>query len=138
MSSEDRELLAEGTLISHLVELRQRLLKVVIAIAICFAPCAWFANDLFTIVATPLIKKMPIGTSMSPLLVILPVSANTFVPLLFSVPKLAYQSAPLLMIGAMFASDCKWLAGRSCNRLHRASSATVSCPEWHLRRRRTR
>ena len=66
MSDEDRdrELLAEGKLISHLVELRQRLLKVVIAIAICFAPCAWFANELFTIVATPLIKKMPVGTSM--------------------------------------------------------------------------
>ena len=65
MSDEpDRELLAEGTLISHLVELRQRLLKAVVAIAIVFAPCAWFANDLFTIIATPLIQKMPAGSSM--------------------------------------------------------------------------
>ena len=56
------ERLAEGTLISHLVELRQRLLKCVIAIAIVFAPCAWFANDLFTIIATPLISKMPAGS----------------------------------------------------------------------------
>src|SRR6478736_2768943 len=47
---------------------------------------------------------IPIGTSMRPLLVILPVSAKTFVPLLFSVPKLAYHSAPLLMMGAMLAN----------------------------------
>jgi sec-independent protein translocase protein TatC len=60
----DEERLAEGSLISHLVELRQRLLKCVIAVAIVFAPCGWFANDLFTIIATPLIAKMPAGSSM--------------------------------------------------------------------------
>src|SRR4051812_44035217 len=49
-------------------------------------------------------KGIPIGTSMSPLLLIFPVSAKTFVPLLFSVPKLAYHSAPLLIIGATFAN----------------------------------
>ena len=97
MSDEDRdrELLAEGTLISHLVELRQRLLKVVIAIAICFAPCAWFANDLFTIVATPLIKKMPVGTSMiatsliSPFMA--PLKLSLFVALFIAMPYVLYQ-----------------------------------------------
>ena len=34
MSGEDREQLIEGTLISHRVELRQRLLKAVIAVAV--------------------------------------------------------------------------------------------------------
>lgn len=97
MSDEDRdrELLAEGTLISHLVELRQRLLKVVIAIAICFAPCAWFANDLFTIVATPLIKKMPVGTSMiatsliSPFMA--PLKLSLFVALFIAMPYVLFQ-----------------------------------------------
>src|SRR5690349_18902269 len=49
-------------------------------------------------------RGIPMGTSMSPLFVILPVSANTLVPLLFSVPKLAYQSAPFLRIGATLAN----------------------------------
>jgi len=95
MSDEEREHLAEGTLISHLVELRQRLLKVVVAIAICFAPCAWFANDLFTIIATPLIKKMPVGSSMiatsliSPFMA--PLKLSLFVALFIAMPYVLYQ-----------------------------------------------
>ena len=96
MSDEpDRELLAEGTLISHLVELRQRLLKAVIAIAIVFAPCAWFANDLFTIIATPLIQKMPAGSSMiatsliSPFMA--PLKLSLFVALFIAMPYVLYQ-----------------------------------------------
>jgi len=96
MSDEpDRELLAEGTLISHLVELRQRLLKAVVAIAIVFAPCAWFANDLFTIIATPLIKKMPAGSSMiatsliSPFMA--PLKLSLFVALFIAMPYVLYQ-----------------------------------------------
>ena len=41
---------------------------------------------------------VPMGTSIRPVLVILPASANTLVPLLFSVPIDANQSAPLRMI----------------------------------------
>jgi sec-independent protein translocase protein TatC len=98
MSDEERlaeERLAEGTLISHLVELRQRLLKCVIAIAIVFAPCAWFANDLFTIVATPLISKMPAGSSMiatsliSPFMA--PLKLSLFVAVFIAMPYVLYQ-----------------------------------------------
>jgi sec-independent protein translocase protein TatC len=95
MSEEEREHLAEGTLISHLVELRQRLLKAVVAIAIVFAPCAWFANDLFTIIATPLIKKMPVGSSMiatsliSPFMA--PLKLSLFVALFIAMPYVLYQ-----------------------------------------------
>ena len=46
---------------------------------------------------------MPIGTSTRPVCCTLPPSANTLVPLLLSVPVLAYHSAPLRMIGAMLA-----------------------------------
>ena len=96
MSEPDRESLAEGTLISHLVELRQRLLKAVIAIAIVFAPCAWFANDLFTIIATPLIKKMPAGSSMiatsliSPFMA--PLKLSLFVAVFIAMPYVLYQA----------------------------------------------
>src|SRR5678815_2607232 len=95
MSDEERESLAEGTLISHLVELRQRLLKAVIAVAIVFAPCAWFANDLFTIIATPLINKLPAGTTMistsliSPFMA--PLKLSLFVALFIAMPYVLYQ-----------------------------------------------
>jgi sec-independent protein translocase protein TatC len=91
----DRELLAEGTLISHLVELRQRLLKCVIAVAIVFAPCGIFANDLFTIIAEPLIKKMPVGSSMiatsliSPFMA--PLKLSLFVAVFIAMPYVLYQ-----------------------------------------------
>ena len=59
-----RENLAEGSLISHLLELRDRLLRAVIAIAIVFMPLAYFSNELFTLVAQPLISKLPADTSI--------------------------------------------------------------------------
>ena len=64
MSADGPENLAEGSLISHLVELRDRLLRAVICIGVVFLPCAIYSNQLFTLVATPLIEKMPAGTSM--------------------------------------------------------------------------
>jgi sec-independent protein translocase protein TatC len=56
--------LAEGTLISHLLELRDRLLKAMLAVGICFVPCAFYMNQLFTFVAEPLIHKLPSGATI--------------------------------------------------------------------------
>src|SRR5437667_11637665 len=55
--------LAEGTLISHLLELRDRLLKAMLAVGICFIPCALYMNQLFTFVAEPLKRKLPAGAT---------------------------------------------------------------------------
>jgi sec-independent protein translocase protein TatC len=95
MSSE-REQLAEGTLISHLIELRQRLMKTVLAVGIAFIPCAIFANDLFTWVAMPLIKKMPQGASMIATSLVAPFMAPfklaLFVALFAAMPFVLYQA----------------------------------------------
>jgi len=58
------EQLAEGTLISHLLELRQRLLRAVVAVLIVFAPLCFISDELYTFVAQPLIDKLPEGTSI--------------------------------------------------------------------------
>jgi len=63
-SPPEPEALAEGTLISHLLELRDRLLRALIAVFIIFLPLVFFSNDLFTFVARPLIDKLPEGTSL--------------------------------------------------------------------------
>ena len=60
MSSEP-EKLAEGTLISHLLELRDRLLRALIAVAIAFVPCVLNANALFTFLSRPLAGEAPAG-----------------------------------------------------------------------------
>jgi sec-independent protein translocase protein TatC len=92
----DREQLAEGTLISHLIELRQRLLKVVVAVFLCFIPCAFFSDKLFTFVAMPLIQKMPVGTSMiatsliSPFMA--PLKLALFVAVFIAMPYVLYQA----------------------------------------------
>ena len=96
MSDEgEREPLAEGTLISHLIELRQRLLKAVVAVFLCFIPCAIFSDKLFTLVALPLIKKMPEGTFMIATSLISPVMAPLklalFVALFIAMPYVLFQ-----------------------------------------------
>ena len=55
---------AEAPLVSHLIEMRDRLLRVVIAVLLIFCGIFYFANDFYNIVATPLLEYMPEGTSM--------------------------------------------------------------------------
>ncbi len=56
--------LAEGSLISHLLELRDRLLRMVIAVGVMAIPCLWFASELFLWISAPLRELMPAGTSL--------------------------------------------------------------------------
>ena len=92
--SED-EKLAEGTLISHLVELRQRLVRATIAIGIVFLCLVPFAQQIFTLVATPLIDQLPEGSTMiatqvaSPFLT--PFKTTLFVALFAAMPVVLYQ-----------------------------------------------
>lgn len=94
-SDDAGESLGEGTLISHLLELRSRLMRAVIAIAILFIPCAYFADRLFTLVALPLLEKMPLGTSMIATSIIAPFMAPLKLALLaalfLAMPFVLYQ-----------------------------------------------
>lgn len=54
----------EQPLIAHLLELRDRLLKIVWGVLLAFLPLAFFAKDLYTLLAAPLLALMPEGTSM--------------------------------------------------------------------------
>ena len=51
-------------LVGHLIELRTRLLRILMAIVIIFIPLAIFANPLYSALATPLLAHMPEGTTM--------------------------------------------------------------------------
>lgn len=96
MSGHEREQLAEGSLISHLVELRERLLRAVIAVVVLFIPCAIFQDQLFTLVAMPLIERLPQGAQMiatspvSPVLV--PLKLAFMAAIFLAMPYVLYQA----------------------------------------------
>lgn len=82
-------------LISHLVELRDRLLRGILAIlliAVCLLP---FANDLYLILSEPLLKHLPESSSMiatevaSPFLAPFKLALTT--AMLLAMPVLLYQ-----------------------------------------------
>jgi sec-independent protein translocase protein TatC len=52
------------SLLGHLVELRNRLLRCVIAVLVVFACLAYFATDLYELLSKPLIAVLPDGSSM--------------------------------------------------------------------------
>ena len=54
----------ELTLVDHLVELRDRIFKSLLAVLILFLGLFAFANDIYTYVATPLIDALPQGATM--------------------------------------------------------------------------
>jgi sec-independent protein translocase protein TatC len=64
MSDGASEKLAEGTLISHLLELRDRFMRMTIAMLVVFIPCAYFGNDLLTWLAEPLLAALPPDSSL--------------------------------------------------------------------------
>jgi len=93
--SDKSEQLAEGTLISHLLELRDRLLRAFIAVIVVFIPLAFFANELFIFVATPLIAQLPKDSSLIATSVIspfmTPFKLAFFVGLFVAMPYVLYQ-----------------------------------------------
>ncbi|HUL18139.1 MAG TPA: twin-arginine translocase subunit TatC, partial [Steroidobacteraceae bacterium] len=94
--SEEPEKLAEGTLISHLLELRTRLIRAAIGVFIAFIPCMLYANKIFTFVARPIQMKLaPKGAHliatgvMAPFTV--PFKLSFFVALFVAMPYVLYQ-----------------------------------------------
>ena len=50
--------------ISHLIELRNRLLRIIVVLLLVFIGFAPFANDIYTLLAHPLLAKLPAGGQM--------------------------------------------------------------------------
>ncbi|GGD38831.1 Sec-independent protein translocase subunit TatC [Franconibacter pulveris 1160] len=82
-------------LISHLIELRKRLLNCIIAVLVIFLALVYFANDIYQLVAAPLISQMPLGATMiatdvaSPFFT--PIKLTIMVSVILSAPVILYQ-----------------------------------------------
>ncbi len=87
----------QETFISHLVELRERIVKAVVAVlVVTFALMAWPGmQELYSLVAAPMMHAMPVGASM----IVTDVTGSFFIPLkvtlmagfLISLPVVLYQ-----------------------------------------------
>lgn len=95
MAEREKPGAAEGSLISHLLELRDRLLYSVIAIAVVFGALLPFTSDVYTLVAKPLISVLPAGATMiatevaSPFLT--PIKLTLAMAIVLTIPFLLYQ-----------------------------------------------
>ena len=94
--SSESETLAEGTLISHLLELRDRLLRAFVVVAVLAVPCLFFANEIFEYVARPLMAKLPEGATMIATSVMAPfmtpVKTAIVAALFLAMPFVLYQA----------------------------------------------
>jgi sec-independent protein translocase protein TatC len=85
----------EQPFLTHLFELRDRLLRIVLAVLIIFLGLFSFANDLYTILATPLMVHLPEGSTMiatevaSPFLT--PFKLTLVLSIFLAMPFLLYQ-----------------------------------------------
>ncbi len=80
-------------LISHLVELRQRLVYCVLAVLIIFLPLFYFANELYTWVSEPLRLLLPEGTSM----IATDVTSPFFAPFKLTLVLSLFLAMPLVL-----------------------------------------
>jgi sec-independent protein translocase protein TatC len=65
MSEEkDVEQGAAGSLMSHLVELRDRVVRMVLSVLVIFACLFYWANDIYVYLAEPLTRHLPEGANM--------------------------------------------------------------------------
>ena len=91
-SAEDEK---ELTLIDHLIELRDRILKCLVAVVVLFLALFYWANDIYTYVAEPLISALPEGATMiaidptSPFFT--PFKLTFYVSVLLAAPYILYQ-----------------------------------------------
>lgn len=83
----------ELTLTSHLVELRQRLIRALLTILAIFLCLFYFANDLYTILSEPLTALLPEGTTM----IATDVTSPFFAPFKLTIVLALFLSMPFIL-----------------------------------------
>ena len=98
--------------ISHLIELRNRLLRIVVGLVVVFVALFPFANDIYALLAAPLLGKLPLGGQM----IATGVTTPFFVPMkvammaafLISLPHTLYQVWAFVAPG-LYAHEKKFM-----------------------------
>ena len=86
---------AQESFLSHLIELRQRLVRALLAVGIAAIPMLYFSSELYDLLAMPLIHSLPQGSKMiatgviTPFLI--PMKIAFMAALLVALPYVLYQ-----------------------------------------------
>ena len=100
------------TFIAHLIELRSRLVRSVVALVLVFACLFPWAADLYALLAQPLLAKLPQGGQMiatdvtTPFFV--PVKVALMAAFLISLPYILYQIWSFVAPG-LYAHEKRWI-----------------------------
>jgi len=93
---QDKNSREDQTLVSHLIELRMCLLKALACVLLIFIALSFFASDLYSLVAKPLLERLAPGTGMIATEVastfIAPIKLAFFLALFISMPFILYQA----------------------------------------------
>lgn len=96
MSSPIPEPEQEQSFLSHLIELRQRLVRAALSVLIVFLALTPFMREIFDLLSQPLLVALPVGTKLlatgvvTPFMV--PLKVTLFVAFLIALPFVLYQA----------------------------------------------
>ena len=79
--------------ISHLIELRNRLLKVILCVMVVFLALSAYANQIYSILAEPLMKLLPKNSTM----IAIDVASPFFTPFKLALVVAVFISIPVIL-----------------------------------------
>ncbi|MDR0218875.1 MAG: Sec-independent protein translocase subunit TatC [Enterobacteriaceae bacterium] len=80
-------------LISHLIELRKRILNSLITVLVVFLALVYFSNDIYRLIAAPLMDQLPKGANM----IATDVASPFFTPIKLTIMVSIIASAPMIL-----------------------------------------
>lgn len=80
-------------LLTHLLELRNRLLKALIAVIVVFLGLVWFANDIYEFLSAPLVERLPAGATM----IATDVASPFFTPIKLTLVASVFVAVPMIL-----------------------------------------
>lgn len=80
-------------LFSHLVELRNRLLRSILSVIVVFLGLVWFANDIYAFLSAPLVERLPDGATM----IATDVASPFFTPIKLTLVTSVFVAVPMIL-----------------------------------------
>ncbi|MFZ2452473.1 MAG: twin-arginine translocase subunit TatC [Methylovulum miyakonense] len=93
MNESDFEESVGQSFISHLVELRDRLLKVILCVLMVFIGLAYYANEIYSFLAGPLLQHLPKNSTM----IAIEVASPFFTPFKLAFIVAVFASIPVIL-----------------------------------------
>lgn len=81
-------------LFSHLLELRNRILRSLLSVLVVFLCLVWFSNDIYTFLSAPLVERMPAGATM----IATDVASPFFAPIKLTLVTSVFIAVPMIYI----------------------------------------